>query len=67
MFAPEGDEPSREVAAFVKNNGLDAAMAQYSSIVDAGSDIALAVKHAYSLLQNHKDSFAQIIAELQKI
>lgn len=67
MFAPESDESSREVVNFVKNNGLDAAMAQYSSIVDSGCDIALAVKRNYNLLGNIENSFVTIIAELQKI
>lgn len=66
MFAPESDESSREVAAFVKNNGLDAAMAQYSSIVDSGCDIALAVERGYNLLHKYNSNLAPVVAELQK-
>lgn len=72
MFAPESDASSCEIVSFVKNNGLDAAMAQYSAIVDSGCDIALAVKRAYSLLTqsgggSHASvAFANLIAELQK-
>ncbi len=66
MFAPETDESSREVAGFVQNNGLNAALAQYSSIVDAGCDLALVIKRAYNLLDKYDKSFVPIIAELQK-
>jgi Mannitol-1-phosphate/altronate dehydrogenases len=66
MFAPESDASSREIVGFVKNNGLDSAMAQYSAIVDSGCDLALAVKRAYTLLIQNGASFSPVIAELQK-
>ncbi len=63
----DSDDSSRGVVNFVKNNGLDAAMAQYSAIVDSGCDLAMTIRHAYSLLSQYKGgSFYDIIAELQK-
>ena len=52
MFAPESDDSSKEIEAFVKANGITAALKQYSELEDA--DVIKAVERRYTELVLNK-------------
>ena len=62
LFAPEGDDPSLEVAAYTRENGVAAALAKYSDVTDPDT-VALAERMYGALAADPSSALDLIISQ----
>jgi mannitol-1-phosphate 5-dehydrogenase len=65
LFDMEGDAAAAEITAFVKENGLEAALAKYSEITDA-ADVAM-IRTFYDMLAQKAPfaAFVEVLANMK--